>query len=98
VGKHNEFEKNEEIKDGENTVNDVDITSLVNDDNETSESKKDANNEKEKEVGNNSENKKKHKFFKPYKIKDIVFLAIITACTLVFGAIMPLLIIFLFLE
>jgi len=32
------------------------------------------------------------KFFKKYKIKDIVFLAIITACTLVTGAVMPLLV------
>lgn len=31
------------------------------------------------------------RFFKPYKIKDIVFLAVITACTLVTGAVMPLL-------
>lgn len=32
------------------------------------------------------------KIFKKYKIKDIVFLAIITACTLVTGAVMPLLV------
>jgi len=32
------------------------------------------------------------KLFKKYKIKDIVFLAIITACTLVTGAVMPLLV------
>ena len=32
------------------------------------------------------------KLFNKYKIKDIVFLAIITACTLVTGAIMPLLV------
>lgn len=32
------------------------------------------------------------KFFKRYKIKDIVFLAIVTACTLVTGAVMPLLV------
>ena len=32
------------------------------------------------------------KMFRRYKIKDIVFLAIITACTLVTSAIMPLLI------
>lgn len=32
------------------------------------------------------------KFFKKYKIKDIVFLAIVTACTLVTGAVMPLLV------
>lgn len=32
------------------------------------------------------------KIFRKYKIKDIVFLAIITACTLVTGAIMPLLV------
>ncbi|MGN1295215.1 MAG: hypothetical protein ACI4U5_02290 [Bacilli bacterium] len=34
----------------------------------------------------------KDKIFAKYKIKDIVFLAIITACTLVTGAIMPLLV------
>lgn len=32
------------------------------------------------------------KLFRKYKIKDIVFLAIITACTLVTGAVMPLLV------
>lgn len=32
------------------------------------------------------------KIFRKYKIKDIVFLAIITACTLITGAIMPLLV------
>lgn len=32
------------------------------------------------------------KLFKKYKIKDIVFLAIVTACTLVTGAVMPLLV------
>lgn len=32
------------------------------------------------------------KIFKKYKIKDVVFLAIITCCTLVTGAIMPLLV------
>ena len=32
------------------------------------------------------------KLFRKYKIKDVVFLAIITACTLVTGAIMPLLV------
>lgn len=35
---------------------------------------------------------KEGKIFRKYKIKDIVFLAIITACTLVTGAIMPLLV------
>ena len=35
---------------------------------------------------------RKGKVFRKYKIKDIVFLAIITACTLVTGAIMPLLV------
>ncbi len=33
-----------------------------------------------------------NKFFQKYKIKDIVFLAIMTACTLCTGAIMPLLV------
>ena len=32
------------------------------------------------------------KFFEKYKIKDIVFLAIMTACTLITGAVMPLLV------
>lgn len=32
---------------------------------------------------------KEVKFFKKYKIKDIVFLAIMTACTLTTGAVMP---------
>ena len=32
------------------------------------------------------------KIFKKYKIKDIVFLAIITACSLITGAVMPLLV------
>ncbi|MGN1234740.1 MAG: hypothetical protein ACI4U2_02005 [Christensenellaceae bacterium] len=36
--------------------------------------------------------KKERKLFKKYTIRDIVFLAIITACTLVTGAIMPLLV------
>jgi hypothetical protein len=36
--------------------------------------------------------KKQNKIFQKYAIKDIVFLAIITACTLVTGAIMPLLV------
>lgn len=35
---------------------------------------------------------KKEGFFKKYKIKDIVFLSIITACTLLTGGIMPLLV------
>lgn len=35
---------------------------------------------------------KKNKIFRKYTIRDIVFLAIITACTLVTGAIMPLLV------
>lgn len=37
------------------------------------------------------EKKNSNKIFQKFKIKDIVFLAIITACTLVTGAIMPLL-------
>ena len=39
-----------------------------------------------------SEEKNDKKIFKKYKIKDIVFLAIITACTLITGAVMPLLV------
>ena len=39
-----------------------------------------------------SEEENDKKIFKKYKIKDIVFLAIITACTLIMGAVMPLLV------
>lgn len=45
---------------------------------------------KQKTTSSDEENDKK--IFKKYKIKDIVFLAIITACTLITGAIMPLLV------
>ena len=46
----------------------------------------------EEETQITTEPVKKEGVFKKYKIKDIVFLAIITACTLVTGAIMPLLV------
>ena len=46
--------------------------------------------EQKKSKATEEENDKK--IFKKYKIKDIVFLAIITACTLVTGAVMPLLV------
>ena len=45
---------------------------------------------KQKSATTEEENDKK--IFKKYKIKDIVFLAIITACTLITGAVMPLLV------
>ena len=45
---------------------------------------------KQKSATTEDENDKK--IFKKYKIKDIVFLAIITACTLITGAVMPLLV------
>lgn len=45
---------------------------------------------KQKTTATEEENDKK--IFKKYKIKDIVFLAIITACTLITGAVMPLLV------
>ena len=45
---------------------------------------------KQKTTTTEEENDKK--IFKKYKIKDIVFLAIITACTLITGAVMPLLV------
>ena len=43
----------------------------------------------EKEAEQPAEN---NKFFQKFKIKDIVFLAIMTACTLITGAVMPLLV------
>ncbi len=45
---------------------------------------------KQKSAATEEENDKK--IFKKYKIKDIVFLAIITACTLITGSVMPLLV------
>lgn len=45
---------------------------------------------KQKSATTEEENDKK--VFKKYKIKDIVFLAIITACTLITGSVMPLLV------
>lgn len=52
-----------------------------------------AENETAEQAEENKEEKAADgKLFKKYKIKDIVFLAIITACTLVTGAIMPLLV------
>ena len=43
-----------------------------------------------KDISTEEENDRK--FFKKYKIKDIVFLAIITACTFITGSVMPLLV------
>lgn len=45
---------------------------------------------KQKSATSEEENNKK--IFKKYKIKDIVFLAIITACTFITGSVMPLLV------
>jgi hypothetical protein len=49
-------------------------------------------NEKKVTAKEEKKPKKQNKIFQKYAIKDIVFLAIITACTLVTGAIMPLLV------
>ena len=57
------------------------------------EEQKQADEQAKAEVAATSSNTTaKDKVFKKYMIKDIVFLAIITACTLVTGAIMPLLV------
>ena len=57
------------------------------------EEQKQADEQAKAEVAATSSNTMaKEKVFKKYMIKDIVFLAIITACTLVTGAIMPLLV------
>ena len=45
-----------------------------------------------KEKAADEKPEKESKIFQKYKIKDIVFLAIITACTLVTGAVMPFLV------
>lgn len=57
--------------------------------NELLENSQDIEESKKEEI---KEEVKKEGFFKKYKIKDIVFLSIITACTLLTGAIMPLLV------
>lgn len=57
--------------------------------NDLLENSKDIETNKVEEI---EEDQKKEGFFKRYKIKDIVFLSIITACTLLTGAIMPLLV------
>ncbi len=46
----------------------------------------------EQKKAKEAEEENDKKIFKKYKIKDIVFLAIITACTLITGAVMPLLV------
>ena len=43
-----------------------------------------------RQITENTNNKKAHNVFRKYKIKDIVFLAIIAGCMLITGAIMPL--------
>ena len=48
--------------------------------------------ETEQKKSKATEEESDRKFFKKYKIKDIVFLAIITACTLITGSVMPLLV------
>lgn len=62
--------------------------------NELLESNKEIEQEAKEEKQESEEENKEEKegFFKKYKIKDIVFLSIITACTLLTGAVMPLLV------
>jgi hypothetical protein len=48
--------------------------------------------ENKSQVKEEEKPQKQNKIFQKYAIKDIVFLAIITACTLVTGAVMPLLV------
>ena len=57
-----------------------------------SEDKKPAYKSINKQKSATTEEENDKKIFKKYKIKDIVFLAIITACTLITGAVMPLLV------
>ena len=76
----NEQKKNNEIEEAASAL-------IANAENECFDS---SENMQKEVVATEVENDKK--VFKKYKIKDIVFLAIITACTLVTGAIMPLLV------
>lgn len=76
------------MTDNEKRVNEIDeaASSLIANAEETTVYK--STNEQKATV---EEEKADGKIFQKYKIKDIVFLAIITACTLATGAVMPLL-------
>ena len=85
----------EEIKTEEETSEAEDLASELISNSETLE--KETSNEIPEETTSETEETseqggKKDKFFKKYKIRDIVFLAIMTACTLVLSAFMPLLV------
>ncbi len=81
----------EEIKTGEETSEAEDLASELISNSEKIEDEVPA--ETTSETDETSETGgKKDKFFKKYKIRDIVFLAIMTACTLVLSAFMPLLV------
>lgn len=68
----------------DNNENEDIVQSLI----ENSKDSEPIEEEKKEEV----KEEKKEGLFKKYKIKDIVFLSVITACTLLTGAIMPLLV------
>lgn len=69
-----------------------DISELIANSEEAKEEAETETSVSEKNAGAKAEETDEKKFFKKYKIKDIVFLAIVTACTLVTGAVMPLLV------
>ena len=71
----------------ENKNEDLDIASSL-----VSNVEDDIKTDDTKEVVKEEKKNKEGKYFQKYKIKDIVFLAIMTACTLCTGAIMPLLV------
>lgn len=75
-----------------NNKNEEDIADLIANSNSVNDAKPsvDANGNQTENVLDSEVSDKR--FFKAYKIKDIVFLAIVTACTLVTGAVMPLLV------
>lgn len=74
-----EQKKNKEIEEA--------ASALIANAEEESFAERTENDKKTTERGDNS-----GKVFQKYKIKDIVFLAVITACTLITGAVMPLLV------
>lgn len=69
-----------------------DISELIANSEEAKEEAETETSVSEKNAAAKAEETDEKKFFKKYKIKDIVFLAIVTACTLVTGAVMPLLV------
>ena len=74
--------------DEQNNKVDEETSSLI----DSLETSNDEEKEENKNINTPIKEESKSKFFQKFKIKDIVFLAIMSACTLITGAVMPFLI------